>query len=210
MTTALERLLTGYYNSDPVSVANPGGFGDDGHETNFPAALVDLAEVAETFSQSVSDDAIAAAAAALTALNSPATLATCPTNITIPALGATVNFTLGQTNKAFAKSQKVLFGSSASPANNMVLRLDAFTSATGVGSGTVIAKEGAGTFNAWDVSLTVNSGVLSLAGLQGALTAAAAKTALAIAVADLTNYAADQATRATAADGRAIAFATAL
>ncbi|ALL14254.1 hypothetical protein [Caulobacter henricii] len=206
MTTALERLSTGYYNSDPVSLANPGGFGDDGHETNFPAALADIAEVAATYSQSVSDDADAVAAALLTVLNSPSTLATCATNITIPALGATVNFTLAQANKAFGKPQKLLFGSSASPANSMVIRLDAFVSATGVGSGTVIAKEGAGTFNAWDVSLTVNAGVLSLAGLQGALTAAAVKAALAIATTDLTDIAAYQA----AADARAIAFATAL
>lgn len=46
MTTPLERLQGGYYNSDPVSVANPGGFADGGHVVNFPAALSDLAVVA--------------------------------------------------------------------------------------------------------------------------------------------------------------------
>lgn len=44
--TPLERLLDGYYNSDPVSETNPGGFGDGGHVLNFPAALTDLGLVA--------------------------------------------------------------------------------------------------------------------------------------------------------------------
>lgn len=43
--SALERLETGYYNSQPVSVGNPGGFGAGGHVVNFPAALADIAEV---------------------------------------------------------------------------------------------------------------------------------------------------------------------
>lgn len=43
--SALERLSTGYYNSLPVSVANPGGFAGGGHVVNFPAALADIAEV---------------------------------------------------------------------------------------------------------------------------------------------------------------------
>ena len=43
MTTALERLQSGYYNSAPVSGANPGGLGGDGHVVNFPAALDDIA-----------------------------------------------------------------------------------------------------------------------------------------------------------------------
>lgn len=45
MTTPLERLQTGYYNSQPVSEANPGGFADGGHVMNFPAALDDIAVV---------------------------------------------------------------------------------------------------------------------------------------------------------------------
>lgn len=45
--TPLQRLESGYYNSDPVSEANPGGFGDGGHVVNFPAALQDIASVVE-------------------------------------------------------------------------------------------------------------------------------------------------------------------
>lgn len=48
MTTPLERLNSGYYNSEPVSEANPGGFADGGHVVNFPAALQDIAAVAES------------------------------------------------------------------------------------------------------------------------------------------------------------------
>lgn len=46
MTTPLERLQSGYYNSDPVSPTNPGGFADGGHVVNFPQALAELATVA--------------------------------------------------------------------------------------------------------------------------------------------------------------------
>lgn len=45
-TTPLERLQSGYYNSNPVSLANPGGMADGGHVTNFPAALADFGNVA--------------------------------------------------------------------------------------------------------------------------------------------------------------------
>lgn len=34
--TAVGRLLTGYYNADGISAANPGGFGNNGHEVNLP------------------------------------------------------------------------------------------------------------------------------------------------------------------------------
>lgn len=54
MTTALERLQGGYYNSAPVSGGNPGGLGDGGHVVNFPQAANDMGEVG----------ALAAAAAA--------------------------------------------------------------------------------------------------------------------------------------------------
>ncbi len=74
MNTALERLQGGYYNSDPISEANPGGFGDGGHVVNFPAALDDLATVAggivldaEAIGQAGAQAAAAAASAAAAA-----------------------------------------------------------------------------------------------------------------------------------------------
>lgn len=36
------RLANGYYNSNPKSASNPGGMASDGHQLNFPAALIDL------------------------------------------------------------------------------------------------------------------------------------------------------------------------
>lgn len=46
MTTAFERLNTGYYNSASKTGGNPGGFGDGGHVLNFPLSLADVAAVA--------------------------------------------------------------------------------------------------------------------------------------------------------------------
>lgn len=64
MTTALERLQGGHYNSNPVSGGNPGGMADGGHVINFPAAMEDIGEVG------------AAAAAASTTATDQAELAT--------------------------------------------------------------------------------------------------------------------------------------
>jgi hypothetical protein len=41
----VERL--GQYNSGPIGPANPLGLAADGHQTNFPAALADLSDVAQ-------------------------------------------------------------------------------------------------------------------------------------------------------------------
>lgn len=48
MTTAQERLQSGFYNSAAVSGANPGGLASGGHVQNFPAALADIGAVAQT------------------------------------------------------------------------------------------------------------------------------------------------------------------
>lgn len=45
-TEALARIGGGYYNNAARTVGNPGGLGDDGHEVNFFAALIDLQTVA--------------------------------------------------------------------------------------------------------------------------------------------------------------------
>lgn len=46
MTTPLERLRDGYYNSGLISPSNPGGMAGDGHVLNFPLALTDIGAVA--------------------------------------------------------------------------------------------------------------------------------------------------------------------
>ncbi len=63
MTTALERLYGGYYNSAGFSGANPGGLSNGGHVANFPAALADIGVVA----QAVGTQSAAAVSAATTA-----------------------------------------------------------------------------------------------------------------------------------------------
>lgn len=80
MTTALDRLTTGYYNSNPYNAAtNPGGFGNGGHVLNFPAALADVATVAQATNTAVLDAAqvsadkatVAGYLASVTALATP-------------------------------------------------------------------------------------------------------------------------------------------
>ncbi len=53
MSTALERLADGYYNSGLISPANPGGLAGNGHVTNFPAALADVGAVASDIAGAV-------------------------------------------------------------------------------------------------------------------------------------------------------------
>lgn len=68
MTTALDRLLTGYYNSNPVDPAtNPGGMGLGGHVVNLPALLQDMGVVAGDLNAAVLDAAAVSSAAAVIA-----------------------------------------------------------------------------------------------------------------------------------------------
>lgn len=60
--TALERLITGFYNANPYSAgANPGGLANGGHQFNFPAALQDVGIVAQQLRDSVGSLQITAA-----------------------------------------------------------------------------------------------------------------------------------------------------
>ncbi|RJF84880.1 hypothetical protein D3877_10410 [Azospirillum cavernae] len=69
-TDAVAKLAARYWNSEPVSAANPGGFDEAvdgsqaGHEVNFPAAL----EAVGVAAQHVGDTAQAVDAAAATAI----------------------------------------------------------------------------------------------------------------------------------------------
>lgn len=69
-TDAVAKLAARYWNSDPISAANPGGFDEAvdgsqaGHEVNFPAAL----EAVGVAAQHVGDTAQAVDAAAATAV----------------------------------------------------------------------------------------------------------------------------------------------
>ena len=61
---AITRLQTGYYNSNPVSAANPGGLAADGHVVNFPAAMRDLGDVGALMQGASAGDITAALQAA--------------------------------------------------------------------------------------------------------------------------------------------------
>lgn len=116
MTTPLERLQTGYYNSNPVSVANPGGLDDDGHVANFPAALSDAAAVAVLAAGSASEAGgykDEAAASAQDALN--AVVANGTSNSTIVYGGGSKAVTLIETGLPFAKGQDVKLFRRAAP-----------------------------------------------------------------------------------------------
>ncbi|MFN3858430.1 MAG: pyocin knob domain-containing protein [Caulobacter sp.] len=54
--SALERLTSGYYNSQPYHADNnPGGLGNGGHVINFPLCLADFAAVANDLNEAVID-----------------------------------------------------------------------------------------------------------------------------------------------------------
>ncbi|HVY33075.1 MAG TPA: hypothetical protein VG960_01520 [Caulobacteraceae bacterium] len=64
LSDALGRLVAGYYNSNPINaITNPGGLGNDGHEVNFPAALVDYALVVQYLAAINGNDLVALSAA---------------------------------------------------------------------------------------------------------------------------------------------------
>lgn len=165
---------------------------------------------AQTAATNAGNSATAAAASATSALNAPGTSATTTTSIT-PASGS-ISFTLAQTGKLFSLGQTMLVASAAAPATKWIQgQITAFNSATGATTLSVGGSGFAGTvFSDGVVSLGSTAGVQSVAGLSGAVTAAALKAALAITVADITDYASDQITKANAAKGLSIAFATAL
>lgn len=64
MSAALNRLGNNYYNSQPKTVANPGGMDDGGQVINFPLALADVAAVAGEVAANAGQVATALAAAA--------------------------------------------------------------------------------------------------------------------------------------------------
>lgn len=157
--TALIRLSTGYYNSDPVSVANPGGLDDDGHETNFPAALADVAEVAMLAGASAGDaaDQVALAAGhAASALGAPGTNATSISNVSIPAVGAVFTITI-QAGKLYNPGQKI--GAARTGFETTTAVYGAVQSYNAVSGVLAILVEGVvgagGPYNAWTVGLSL-------------------------------------------------------
>lgn len=158
-SAAFDRLNSGYYNSDPVSPTNPGGFGDDGHQENFPAALADIATVAAEASDSsgdAADQVVLAAAYAATALNAPGTFATSTSNVAMPVVGGTFPLTI-QLNKLFTPLQKIGAARTGSETTTAVYgTVQSYNPATGA---LVIFVEGVigagGPYNTWTVALSL-------------------------------------------------------
>jgi len=80
----ISRLKDGYYNSSPVSDANPGGLAADGHSTNLPALLVDVGAVGEHAGTAAAEAETSAESAA----TSEANAATSATNAAASASAA--------------------------------------------------------------------------------------------------------------------------
>lgn len=155
MTTALERLQSGYYNASPIGPGNPGGLvGEGAVRENWPKLQADLAEVAALGGgqlEAATAQAQAAAASAAAALNAPGTSATSATELTL-GTGAKA-LALAQTDKAFALGQEVTVAVTADPAKRMIGVVTAFDAGTGAMTVDVEAALGAGTFAGWTVSL---------------------------------------------------------
>jgi hypothetical protein len=151
MTTALDRLTAGYYNSDLKSAGNPGGLAGEGAlRVNFPLLLADIASVCADAATASAD----ADAAATTAVNAPGTQATSSTNFTIPAVGADLAIVLDQANKAFGKGQTVVVSEDAVPLNQVVGVITAFVPATGHMTVHVLLVNGAATAALWNIGLS--------------------------------------------------------
>jgi hypothetical protein len=97
------------------------------------------------------NQANAAAASALTAINAPGTNATSTTSDTIATGSTTITI---QTGKAFAIGMFVLQASTASPGNYMIGQITAYDSGTGVLTHSGVTSAGGGTYSAWTISLS--------------------------------------------------------
>ncbi len=182
LTDAQFRLDSGYYNNGAQSPTNPGGFADDGHETNLFAVAHDIVVIGQGASDAAdlaTAQAGAAAVSAASAINAPGTNATSVTNRTIPAAtGGSITLTLVEANKAFGLGQTVLFAYGANSLMQFAGPITAFDPASGVMTIAVqfiaAGAAGQGPYASWKVSLSTPVDG-SLTGRVAALEAANAK-----------------------------------
>lgn len=193
MSAAVDRLVAGYYNSLPRTGANPGGLANNGHVTNFPAALVDVgvatnetgvaavqtAELKEDVVGlkdvvvTLKDDVIAlltlASAASEAAQQSAAdALAAAQgiisTSTTMLTLGLGARSLVVQTAELYQSGQRITGSVIGDPATYFYALVDEYDTVTGELDFTILDFEGAGSFDDWDVSL---SGIRGPQGIQG-------------------------------------------
>lgn len=150
--------------------ANPStGLGGGGHRTRFIKALQQLVAVA----QFVVTRAQEVAALALNVQMSPATNATTTSTLTLAASG-TISFDLDQNDKAFLPGMALTFALQSDLTKQMTVRLDTFTSSTGVGTATISsATATGGSYSGWNVFRGGSSGGVPITraiGVSGLLT----------------------------------------
>lgn len=150
--------------------ANPStGLGGGGHRTRFIKALQQLVAVA----QFVVTKAQEVAALALNVQMSPATNATTTSTLTLAASG-TISFDLDQNDKAFLPGMALTFALQSDLTKQMTVRLDTFTSSTGVGTATISsATATGGSYSGWNVFRGGSSGGVPITraiGVSGLLT----------------------------------------
>lgn len=123
------------------------GLGGGGHRLRFVPALAQVVAVA----QFVVTKAQEVAALALNVLQSPATNATCSSNIALAASG-TFSFELDQDDKAFMAGMPLTFALQSDLSKQMTVRLDTFNASTGVGTATISsATATGGSYSGWNV-----------------------------------------------------------
>lgn len=138
---------------DPPSRADPSSFSD--RADDFVSALPLFAVQANELAQGM-------AAAAVTAITAPGTIATSATSLAIGT--GTKTLTLEQTGKAFAIGQFVIIARTAAPGTYLHGQITAYDSGTGTMSVSVQNTAGSGTYAAWTVSLSLPQIALPLSG----------------------------------------------
>jgi len=156
VSAARDRLSSGYYNNLPVSVGNPGGMLNSGHETNFPAALGDMAAVADeaaASAQAAEGSADAAAASAASAVNAPGTTATSLSTVSIPT-SAAMRTWMVQPGKTLVYGMNMLAAAVGYPGVFAAGSVEAYDIVTGQLDLSVTSSFGEGSYSSWSISVT--------------------------------------------------------
>jgi len=160
-SAAFDRLNTGYYNVNLVSVGNPGGLSGTGAVrknlfglSSAPGLVPDLVTVAGEAAGSAAaalTSQTAAAASALSAVNAPGTSGTSTTS---NAAGTGAKTWTTQTGKAWVVGQWVTVARTADPAGVWMLgQITAYNSGTGSLTVNVLYASASTTHTDWTISL---------------------------------------------------------
>ena len=135
----IDKLKGGYY-VDAAWPANPGGFRSNGHRVNFPAALAEVAEVAEYAGEQASN--------VEAALQAGSVISTSASSV---AIGAGAKSFVTATGLSFYPGMYVKIGSVSDAANYMAGFVTSYTTGTGALVVDVDQTGGAGTHADWAI-----------------------------------------------------------